>query len=119
MISWTEGVATVPNWELRHSHRVRGFVRDNVSRHRARGHGQRRRQVHLSGPAASGKVSVLRADHDLIGTRRYSRPGIDARATTRLDHVRAGYLKNLDVALALRVLARFLGAELNPELDIL
>src|ERR1700674_5508737 len=98
--------------------RVRGRILDNVSSHRAGCHGQRRRQVQLPRPAASGKISVLRADHNLLRTRRYSRPRIDARSTARLDHVCAGFLENLDVALALRVLARFLGTELDPELDI-
>src|SRR5207244_6311872 len=90
---------------------------DNVPSHRARGHGQRRRQVELPRPAASGKISVLRADRDLVGTRRYSRPRIDARPTTRLDHVCAGFLENLNVAFALRILARLLGTELDPEID--
>src|SRR5208282_3850570 len=105
MISTAEGGGAVLNWEpklgiLGYDHRVRGFVLDNVPRHRACGHGQRRRQIHLARPAASRKISVLRADHDLVGTRRYSRPGIDARATTRLDHARTRLLENLDIALA-------------------
>src|ERR1019366_5194877 len=57
--------------------------------------------------------------HNLLGARRYSRPRIDARATTRFEHTRARLFEDLDVASALRVLARFLRAELNPELDIL
>src|ERR1700675_4636881 len=98
--------------------RVRGLILDNVPRHGAGCHRQRRRQIQLPRPAASGKVSVLRADRDLVGTRRYPRPRIDARPTARLNHVRAGLLENLDVAFALRILARFLRAELDPELDI-
>src|SRR5260370_28046058 len=98
--------------------RVRGLILDNVPSHRASGHGQRRRQIELPRPAASGEISVLSADHNLFGTRRYSRPRIDASATTRLDHVCARLFENLDIAFALRILARFLGSELNPELDI-
>src|SRR5216684_1427403 len=98
--------------------RVRGLILDNVPSHRASGHGQRRRQIELPRPAASGEISVLSADHNLLGTRRNSRPRIDARPTTRLDHVCAGFLENLDVAFALRILARFLGPELDPEIDI-
>src|ERR1700674_2295813 len=98
--------------------RVRGLILDNVPSHGAGGHRQRRRQIELPRPAASGKISVLSADHNLLGTRRNSRPRIDARPTTRLDHVCAGLLENLDVAFALRILARFLGAELDPALNI-
>src|SRR5579859_5639757 len=97
---------------------VQGMVFDDIPRHRARSHGERRCQIHLARPAASGKVAVLRADHHLIGARRYARPRIDARATTGLDHTRAGFFENLDVTPALRVFARFLRTELNPELDI-
>src|ERR1700675_2024706 len=93
--------------------RVRGLILDNVPSHRARCHGQRRRQVQLSRPAASGKVSVLRTDDDLVGTRRYPWPRIDARPTARFDHVCAGFLENLDIAFALRILARFLGTKLD------
>jgi hypothetical protein len=38
----------------------------NVPRHRARRHGERTRQIHLAGSAASGKIPVLGADYYLI-----------------------------------------------------
>src|SRR5580698_2593219 len=45
-------------------------------------------QIHLSGAAAAGKVTVLCADDDLIRTRGDARSGVDAGAATRLNHVR-------------------------------
>src|SRR5271166_5167400 len=111
--------ALVLNWEFWECARVRRVVLNNVPSHRARSHGQRGCQIHLAWPAASGEVPVLRADHDLIGTRGYSRSRVDACAATRLDHVRARLLEDFEVTLAPRILARFLRAELDPELDIL
>ena len=64
------------------------------------GHGtgrdrQRRRQVHLSRAAPPGEISILSADHDLVGTGRYSRTGVDARTATGLDDLRSGLLESL------------------------
>src|SRR5580693_1801265 len=94
-----------------------GLILDNVSRHRARRHRQRRRQIHLPRPAPSREISILRADYNLIRTRRYSRPRIDARPATRFNQMRAGFLENLDVAAALRILTCLLRAELDPKVN--
>src|ERR1039457_7185985 len=104
--TFTYCVQSHTKWELRPCPCVQWLVLDNISRHSARRYSQWRRQVHLPRPAASGKISVLRADHHLIGTRRYSRPRIDARAATRLDHARASLLEDFEIAAALRVFAR-------------
>src|ERR1700678_2612020 len=81
-------------------------VLNNVTRNCARSHRKRRCQVHLSRPASTREISVLCADHDLIRTRRYSGPCIDARATTRFNYMCARFLKNFKEARALCVLSR-------------
>src|SRR5271154_4381382 len=93
------------------------LVLHDISRHRARGDGERRSQIHLSRTAAPRKVAVLRADHHLIGTRRNSRPRVDAGSATGLDHDRAGFLKHIDIALAQAILTRLLRSKLNVELN--
>ena len=67
----------------------------DVPRDGAGCHGKRRSKIHLSGAAAAGEVSVLRADDDLIGPRRNSRSGIDAGSAAGLDDVRAGVISHL------------------------
>src|ERR1700722_20809973 len=65
------------------SHQLLGlarFVLDDIARHCAGGHGQRRREIHLARPAAPGEGAGLRADYDLIGTRGNSGAGVDAGA---------------------------------------
>ncbi len=103
------------------SHRVLSslarLVLHDVTRHSAGCDRQRACQIHLSRPAASGKIAVLRADDDLVWTAGHSRPCVDARATTWLNHARAGFFENLEIALALRILARFLRSELDPEFN--
>src|SRR6266567_3129137 len=57
-------------------------------------------QIHLARAAASGEVTVLGADGDLVGAGRYTWTGIDASATAWLNHNRASFLKNVKIALA-------------------
>src|SRR5215471_11179527 len=92
------------------------LVLDDVACDSACRHCQRTRQIHLPRAAASWEVTILRADHHLVRPLRNSRPGINARAATRLDHVRAGFLENVEIALAHAVLARLLRTELKIEL---
>src|SRR5579863_2241145 len=94
---------------------ARRFVLHDVACQRACRNRQRTRQIHLPRPAASWKVAILRADHDLVRTRRNARSGVDACAAAWLDNVRACLLEDLEIALAHAVLARFLRAELQIE----
>ena len=84
----------------------------------AGGHRQRAGQVHLAGAASSGEVSVLGTYYYLVGAGGDSGAGVDAGSAAGLDEAGAGSLENLYVAFAARVLAGFLRAELNPELDV-
>src|SRR6267143_6419056 len=97
--------------------RLAGLVLYDVARHGARGHRQRTRQVHLSWPAAPGKVSVLGADDDLLRPGRNPRPGIDAGTAARLNHPRTRSLEDLQVALPQAVVPGLLRSELDKELD--
>src|SRR5258708_7259965 len=72
--------------------------------------------IHLTRAAATGEVTVLRADGDLVRARRDARAGIDARPAAWLNHNRAGLPKDIQIALADAIFARPLGAELNIEL---
>src|SRR5579859_193286 len=92
------------------------LVLGDISRDGARSNREWTRQIHLSRSAAAGEVAILRANHDLIRPRRYSRTGVDAGAATRLDHGCAGFLEDIQVALAHAVFACGLRAELNVEL---
>src|SRR5579871_4143141 len=112
-------IAKVSRSSLRHRRRLAlagRLVLDDIAGERTGGHRQRTRQVHLPRPAAPGEVAVLRADDDLVRARRNARPGIDARAATGLDDVRARLLEDVEITLADAVLARFLRAELQVEL---
>src|SRR4029078_2758418 len=82
-----------------------------------RRHRQRRREVELAGPGATLVVAIDRRHGDLIGALRDTGPAADARAAARLDHVHAGALEQLEVALVLRVALDFLRAELDEERD--
>src|ERR1039457_3550292 len=97
---------------------TRRFVLDDVAGDGAGRHRQRTGQVHLPRTAAPGKVSVLRADHHLVGTRGDTRSGIDAGPAARLNHLRAGSAEDVEVALAHAVFARLLRSELEIELAI-
>src|SRR5581483_630841 len=85
---------------------------DGAGRHRV-GAGE----VHLSWSAAAGEVAVLRADHDLVGTRRDSRTSIDARSAAWLNDFRSRLAKDFKIAFAHAVLACLLRTELDVELD--
>src|SRR5207244_10554906 len=93
-----------------------GFVFHAVACNRARRRWQRAGEIHLSRPAAAWEVTILGADHDLIWARRNSGSGINASAAAWLNHMRAGVLENIDIALAYTVIARFLRAKLNIKL---
>src|SRR5439155_2477721 len=93
-----------------------GLVFHDVACNRARRHGQRAGEIHLSRPAAAWEVTILGADHDLIRPRRNSGSGINASAAAWLNHMRAGVLENIDIALAYTVIARFLRSKLDIEL---
>src|ERR1022692_5277574 len=84
--------------------------------HRARRHGKGTGQVHLPWPTTPRKIPVLRADYYLLRPRRHSRPGVDARAATRLDHVRPSFLENVEITLAYAVVACLLRSKLDVEL---
>src|SRR5580700_10683566 len=77
-----------------------GFVLDDVTCNGASRDRQRTCQIHLSRPAAAREISVLRADHDLLWSRGHSRPGVNACAAARLDHVRTRFLEYLEISLA-------------------
>ena len=55
------------------------------------------------------------ADHDLIGTSRDSRAGIDAGSTTGLDDLRTGFLENLEISAPNAIVTRLLGTKLNVD----
>src|SRR5436309_5914269 len=93
-----------------------GLVFHDVACNRARRHCQRAGEIHLSRPAAAWEVTILGADHDLIRPRRNSGAGINAGAAAWLNHMRAGVLENIDIALAYTVIARFLRSKLDIEL---
>src|SRR5579864_257202 len=82
-----------------------------------RGHCKWARQIHLPRAAAPGEIPVLRADDDLVVSGRYTRPRVDTCSATRLNHVRASLLKNVEIPAPDAVLARLLRPELNIELD--
>src|SRR3989441_8602694 len=93
-----------------------GLVFHDVACNRARRHCQRAGEVHLSRPAAAWEVTILGADHDLIRPRRNSGAGINAGAAAWLNHMRAGVLEKIDIALAYTGIARFLRSKLDIEL---
>src|SRR3989442_5082673 len=93
-----------------------GLVFHDVACNRARRHCQRAGEIHLSRPAAAWEVTILGADSDLIWPRRDSGSGINAGAAAWLNHMRAGVLENIDIALAYTVIARFLRSKLDIEL---
>ena len=93
-----------------------GLVFHDITRHRARRHCQRTREIHLPRPAASGEVAVLGADHNLVGPRGNARTSIDTSAATRLNGVRTSFLENIQIALANAVLARLLRSKLNDRI---
>src|SRR5262249_28661793 len=95
----------------------RRFIFHNVTRYSARRYGIGTRQIHLAGPAAAGEVPVLCTDDNLIGTGRDARTGVDAGAAAWFDHVSAGFPENIEVALPNAIVARFLRAELDVELN--
>src|SRR5580658_7914379 len=101
---------------LRPHQRLARLILHNVARNCARRDRQRRSQIHLSRTAAPREVAVLRADHNLIRSRRNTRPRVDARSATRLDHNRPSLLEYSEIALAQTVLARLLRSKLNVEL---
>src|SRR6185437_11037002 len=93
------------------------LVLNDVSRNRGRRHRERACQIHLTWAATSGKIAVLRANNDLIASRRNPRTGIDTGSATRLNDVRPGPLEQVQIALAHTVVARFLRSELDVELN--
>src|SRR6266480_7440297 len=93
-----------------------GLIFHDVACNRARRHCQRAGEIHLSRTAAAWEVTVLGADYDLIRPRRNSGAGINAGAAAWLNHMRAGVLENIDIALAYTVIARFLRSKLDIEL---
>src|SRR5262245_45766299 len=105
--------------DVSHPHQLplrTGLIFHDVSGHSAVGYCIRTGQVHLARPAASGKVAVLGADHDLIRARGNSRPGVDAGAAAGLDYDGAGLLEDIQIALGYAVLTSLLRTELNVEL---
>src|ERR1700676_4102000 len=92
------------------------LVFHDVSRNRAGCNRERGGQVHLSGPASAGEIPVLCADHHLVGARRNSRAGVDARSATGLDHLRTRLLENVNVAFAQAIFPGLLRSELNVKL---
>src|ERR1700732_4159041 len=99
---------------LRHYQLVRftGFVFHNVARHGAGGNGVWAGQVHLTRSAATGEVTVLRTDHDLVRARGNTRPGVYAGATARLNYDCPCLLENLQISISYAVLTRFLRTKL-------
>src|SRR5207244_2470434 len=69
-----------------------------------------------SRPAPLRRFLIWGSDHDLIRPRRNSGAGINAGAAAWLNHMRAGVLENIDIALAYTVIARFLRSKLDIEL---
>ena len=94
-----------------------GLVLRDVSGDRARGYSVGTGKIHLPRSAASGEVTILRADHDLVGTSRDSRSRIDTSSAAGFNYSRAGFLKNVEITLAHAVLSRLLRAELDVELN--
>src|SRR5438876_11111477 len=88
----------------------------DVACNRARRHCQRAGKIHLSRTAAAWQVTVLGADYDLIRSRRNSGSSINASAAAWLNHMRAGVLENIDIALAYTVITSLLRAELDIKL---
>src|SRR5271157_5026736 len=95
---------------------ARRFALHNVTRDRAGCHRQRTRQIHLPWTTAPGEIAVLRADHDLVGPRRNSRPSVDTGAATWLDHRCASLAEDVEIPFAHAVLARLLRTELKVKL---
>src|SRR2546426_2471476 len=93
-----------------------GLVLHDVACHCARRHCQRAGKIHLSRTATAWEVTILGADHDLIRPRRNSGAGINAGAAAWLNHMRAGVLENIDIALAYTVITSLLRAELDIKL---
>src|SRR5579862_5591026 len=93
------------------------FVLHDVPRHSARGDRKGRRQIHLPRTASSGKIAVLRADHDLIRTRGHTRAGVDAGSATGFNHLCSRVLEDFEIAFTQAVIACFLGAELDVKLS--
>src|SRR5260370_23235099 len=88
----------------------------DVPCHGARGHGQRAAQIHLTRTAAAGEVAVLRADDDLVSSRRDSGAGIDAGSATGLNDVRARLLEHFQVPALDAILPRFLRTAIDVKL---
>ena len=93
------------------------LVFDDISRDRAGRDSIRRRQIHLTRAAASREIAVLSADHDLVRTRGNARACVDAGSATGLDHLRARLAEDIQISAANAVVASFLRAELDEELD--
>ena len=77
-----------------------GCVFHDVARDCAGRDCEGRRQIHLAGTAAAGEVAVLRADHNLVGTRGNARAGVDAGSATGFDHVSPRLLEDLEITSA-------------------
>ena len=92
------------------------FVFHDVSGDRAGCHGEGAGQIHLAGSAASGEITVLGADDNLIGTRSDAGSGVNASAATRFDYMCACFVKNFKIALAHAIVSCLLLSELNVEL---
>jgi len=69
-------------------------VFDDVPSYGAGRDSQRTCEVHLTRTAASRKVSVLRADDDLVRPYGHTRPGVDASPATRLDNFHSCFLED-------------------------
>src|ERR1044071_3880311 len=75
-----------------------------------------RGQIEFARPAATGEIAILRADRHGFSRLRRTRPGVDARAATRINQLRSGLLKNLYVAALACVLLDLLRTELQVEM---
>src|SRR5689334_16405504 len=97
-------------------HLVLRFVLHDVPRNGACRDGIWAGKVHLSRPAATGKITVLRADDDLVAAGGDPRAGVDAGAAARLNYDGACLLEDIEISLAQAVVTCVLGAKLNVKL---
>src|SRR5262245_6209200 len=95
-----------------------GPIFNYVTSYGGSGHSVRRCQIHLTRPAATWEVSILRADYNLLFGGADTRAGVDARATTGLDDIRADFLQHVHIAAFFTILTHLNRAELNEALHV-
>src|SRR5262245_37931066 len=70
---------------------------DDLSGNRRSGHDVGRGEIEFAGTAATGKVSVLRADGYRLGCFRGSGAGVNTGSAGRIDQFRARFGEDLDI----------------------